>query len=166
MRFLIHFFILISVVVAFAACAPATQEPAAEEPPCTEADVEALKKLLKEYEAAINAADTAAWLALLTDDAIWMPPEEAILVGKEKIGPWGQAAFDYANLEYGLSAEEIEVAGDWAYLRGNHTVTVAPKDGAETRKVSGKHIYILQRQRDGSWKFRRSIWNGNPPPGS
>ena len=111
MRFLIHFFIPVSVVVALAACAPAAQEPepAAEEPPCTEADVEALKKLLKEYEAAINAADTAAWLALLTNDAIWMPPEEAILVGKEKIGPWGQAAFDYANLEGVHSGRGIRI---------------------------------------------------------
>ena len=41
MKFLTHFFIPISVVVALAACAPAAQEPepAAEEAPSTEADL-------------------------------------------------------------------------------------------------------------------------------
>ncbi len=61
---------------------------------------------------------------------------------------------------------ETQVAGDWAYDRGNYTVTVTPKSG-KPMEASAKYLIIVKRQPDGSWKVYREISNSNnPPPGA
>jgi ketosteroid isomerase-like protein len=60
---------------------------------------------------------------------------------------------------------ETQVAGDWAYDRGNYTLTVTPKSGKPT-ETSGKYLTIYKRQPDGSWKIYRDISNSNNPPPS
>jgi ketosteroid isomerase-like protein len=58
------------------------------------------------------------------------------------------------------------VAGDWAYDRGNYTLTVTPKPG-KPMEESGKYLAVCKRQPDGSWKISRLIYNSNnPPPGA
>ena len=106
--FLTHFFILISVVVALAVCAPAAQEPAAEEPPCTEADMEAINKVLEQELAAVNSGDAEAFQAAITNDAVLMPPNEPPVTGKEAILAWQQAFFDQATVQLSVSLEEVE----------------------------------------------------------
>ena len=168
MKFLTHFFILISVAVVLAACAPAAQEPAAEETPSTEADVEAIKELREEYNAAVEAGDVARVISLFADEAVLMPPNEPPATGKEATRSWYETLFEQFNVEpFTSSAEEVEVTDDWAFDRGTYSITLTPKAGGEPAEDSGKFIAIFQRQTDGSWKVARGIWNSdNPPPGS
>ena len=142
---------------------PEQQEAAVPEAISTEADIEAIRDRVDAYVVAINAADVDAWLEFMADDVLWMRDGGPILVGKEAIGSWGRDAFENAELEYALTTDEVVVSGDLAYVRGTHTVAVAPRDGSERWQVAGKHIYILRRQADGTWKITRSIWNTNLP---
>ncbi len=162
-----HFFILISMVVALAACAPATQEPAAEEPPCTEADMEAINKVLEQEVAAINAGDVEAFVALFTDDAVLMAPGEPAVIGTEAVRSWAQDFSDQFTVQYTVTSEEIVVAGNWAFQRLSATLTLTPAAGGDPIREGIKGIHICQRQPDGSWKLTRDIWNSDsPPPGS
>ncbi len=167
--FLTHFFILISVVVALAACAPAAQEPeaAAEEPPSTEADVEAINEVLEQEVAAVSAGDVEAFVALFTDDAVLMAPGEPAVIGKAALRSWAQDLVDQFTIEYTASSEEIVLLGDWAFQRASITLTLTPKAGGDPIGEGAKGIHIFQRQPDGSWKIARDNWNSdNPPPGS
>ena len=169
MKFRTLFFIPISVVVALAACAPAAQEPelAAEEPPRTEADMEAINKVLEQEVAAINAGDVEAFVALFTDDAVLMPPGDPAGIGTQAVRSWTQELFDQFTVQYTATSEEIVVAGNWAFQRLSITLTLTPVAGGDPIQLNAKGIHICQRQGDGSWKLTRDIWNDdNPPPGS
>ena len=55
-------------------------------------DTEAIRGLFEQYDATTNRGDLAGWLALLTDDVLWMAPDQASLVGhagvKARVEPW------------------------------------------------------------------------------
>jgi ketosteroid isomerase-like protein len=75
------------------------------------------------------------------------------------------------------------VTGDWGFDRGTYTITPTPKvagEAAEGASIeqseigreldyaqTGKYLWILKRQPDGSWKIARGMWSSNhPPPGT
>ncbi|MDA2931041.1 DUF4440 domain-containing protein [Acidobacteria bacterium AH-259-O06] len=130
-------------------------------------DLEAINGLREEYIATANAGDVDGWLATLTDDAVFMPPNEPAVTGKEAIRSWVvKSFFDPFDIQLSLSHEEVEVAGDWAFVQGPFSYSLTPKAGGEVIEESGKFIDILKRQSDGSFKYARAIWNSdNPLPG-
>jgi uncharacterized protein (TIGR02246 family) len=150
------------VVTLLPACAP---EPAAREAPSTEADLAALEAVKQQCLEAVNGGDAKRVVGFCTDDHVWIPADERILIGKEALRESFQAMFDTYEYAESWSSEEVVVSGDWAFDRGTFTATLTPKAGGEPIQDGGRYIWILKRQADGSWKYARSIWNrGAPPP--
>jgi len=130
-------------------------------------DVSAIESMNKQTEAAYIADDWMRFMDFFTDDAIWMPPNEAPLIGKEAMWSWAKQWWDESTIEeMTVSYEEIVVAGDWAFERHNRTTVTVPKAGGESSTSHDKGIWLLRRQADGSWKIARYIWNTNPSPGA
>lgn len=71
---------LVGLFVCLGACAPA-----AEEAPTTEADVAAINSVREQEIEAGRAGDVELFLALLTEDAVYLPPNEPVLKGKAAI---------------------------------------------------------------------------------
>ena len=126
MKCLMHFFILISVAVILAACAPAAQEPepAAEEAPSTEADVEAINGVNDHFLAALNDGDLEACLALVADDVVMLAPNQPTATGKAAVESWFRTIFDQFTIEETWSSEDLVVAADWAFNRGTYSSNV------------------------------------------
>ena len=167
MRFRLSALVLLSLAATLVACAPAAEQPAPamEEIDTTEADVEAINSVREREGAAAIAGDAESFVALITDDAVFMPPNEPPVTGKEAIRSWLQDFFDQFTIEYTPSFGEIVVAGDWAFESYSWTWTLTPVAGGEPISDSMKCVHIYQRQPDGSWKIARDIWNSdNPPP--
>ena len=143
--------LLAILVLAASGCAPQVD---------VEAEKAAIRNLHDQTAAASDAGDLAA---LYTDDAIVMPPNEPALVGREAIHTWVQGLFEQFSVEETVTTEEVQVAGDWAFLRGTYTFTATPKAEGEPQEETGKCIHIVQRQPDGSWKNTRIIWNSDQP---
>jgi uncharacterized protein (TIGR02246 family) len=142
------------------ACAPQAERQA--EP---EADVEAIKRVNVGLINAFNAGDVSAAVALVTDDAVDLPPHRPAVIGREAIRSFVQSDFDRFSMNFTDEIIEVEVAGDLAVVWSNYSVTLTPKDGGESIESNGKWVKVLKRQPDGSWKFWRNIWNSdNPPP--
>ena len=145
------------------ACAPApAPEPEPED--TTEADVAAIRQLVDDYVEASNSENVSGRIALYTDDAIRLVPNQESLVGIDAIRSNLESL--YAEYEQDLSVEvpEVEVSGDWAFARGIYTFSATPK--AESPPVEmqvGKSLVILKRQPDGSWRLYREIWNTDAP---
>lgn len=130
-----------------------------------EADVEAIKAMFEPYSSIIAAGDIERWLALYTEDVVFLPPNEAIVKGKDGVRQWGHPYFSQFDMEEAISLEEIKVSGDVAFLLMTTTFQATPKAGGETILENGKAIWILERQTDGSWKGTHTIWNtDNLPP--
>ena len=51
--------------------------------------------------------------------------------------------------------QEIQVMGDWAYLRNHLTMTVTPPGGGKTVRRSGYTLTILRKEADGKWRLAR-----------
>jgi len=128
------------------------------------ADVEAIKACYDQKTDALKAGDTDRWIALFTEDIIFMPPNEAIAKGKDAIRQWVQPYFDQFDMDEAYSFDEIEVSGNWAFARVTGPFKFTPKAGGETIQQVSKSIWIFKRQADGSWKGSHCIWNSNNPP--
>jgi len=150
------------------ACAPQAEQQAervVDESTSTETNVEAIKRVNVNLINAFNAGDASAAVALVTDDAVDLPPNRPAVMGKEAIRSFVQSDFDRFTMNFVDEIVEVEVAGDLAVIWSNYTVTLTPKAGGEPTGNNGKWLKVLKRQPDGSWKFSRNIWNrDNPPP--
>ena len=130
-----------------------------------EADTAAIIDFENQYRSSQNAGDLDRFMSLWTEDGILMPPNGPPVIGKDQIRVRTIGRFDQVTFDLNGTEAEVEVAGGWAFTRGNYTITVTPKEGGQPAFIDGKHIHILERQPDGSWKMHRSIFNSNVAPG-
>jgi uncharacterized protein (TIGR02246 family) len=125
-----------------------------------EADIEAIESLTIQRVQAFNENNLDAFMALVADDAVWMPPGTQVLNGKEAIRNWQN--FDKMNFDATIFTDEIEICGDWAFQRVHWEGSWTLKAGGETTPYKSKEIFIYRRQSDGSWLTSHAIWNGSP----
>jgi uncharacterized protein (TIGR02246 family) len=115
-------------------------------------DERAIRELVDTWMTASKAGDTETVLDLMTDDVIFMVP------GKE---PFGKEQFRAASesmrgiaMDGRAEVREIEVAGDWAWIRNFIELTVTPPGGEPVRRA-GWTLTILRKGADGSWRLSR-----------
>ena len=115
-------------------------------------DEHAIRNLVDTWLAASKAGDLPTVLSLMTDDVIFMVP------GRQ---PFGKEAFAAASegmknvrIEGRSDIQEIQIFGDWAYLRNYIEMAVTPSDGNRVRR-SGYTLTILRKGQDGRWRLAR-----------
>jgi uncharacterized protein (TIGR02246 family) len=150
------------------ACSPGRQESAAPAPPPPAAKAGSGTAEVREAQAArmnaLAAADVEAYLNVYTDDAVWMPPGSAEIVGKEAARPRITQAFEAASLEPVFDSQERTVMSpEWIADRGHYSMLVTPKEGGEAKQEVGFYLTIWRRDADGRWKIFFDIWNTNRP---
>jgi len=127
------------------------------------AEVEAILSFEQGVFDAQIAGDFEAWLSFFAEDAIVMAPNVPALKSKQAIREWQAPFFGQYELHEKTDEREIEVAGDWAFIRAHWTWTLTPKSGGEVMIETGNSIWILRRPPDGSWKIARVIYNRDTP---
>ena len=151
--------LVLSSMLIFTSCtAPKPKEKRDEA-----ADMKAINFLRSQMIAAFNSNDPAVIAATYTDDAIVMPTNQTAVEGKQAIQGYYAARFKQNLAEIALKVLETRVMGDWAYDRGDSTITVTGKSGKPVEQ-SSKYLVIVKRQSDGSWKVHRAIDSSNAPP--
>jgi ketosteroid isomerase-like protein len=132
--------------------------------PTSEVDQRKVIAATDEEAAAIEGGDFIRYLAVLTDDALFMPPNSPAKAGEE-LRAWLRDFVDRYRVKYlKLTHDETVVEGDLAYHRFVYGWKVTPKAGGDTAVGHGKGMHILRRQADGAWKIAREIWNAIPAP--
>jgi uncharacterized protein (TIGR02246 family) len=115
-------------------------------------DERAIRNLVEKWLAASKSGDVDTLMGLMTDDVVFMVP------GRKPFGKKEFAA-DAATMK-GLkfdaagSIEELQVLGDWAYLRSRLDISITPPHGTAMRR-SGHALTILRKQPDGHWRLAR-----------
>lgn len=112
---------------------------------------------------AFERKDAAAIAACYTEDAILMPPNQPAVVGREAIEAHFRQAFGRVEASLATVVEEVEVAGDWAWLRTRLHQEVK-LGGSKVATFTAKALVVARRQADGSWKYHRDIYNGDERP--
>jgi uncharacterized protein (TIGR02246 family) len=115
-------------------------------------DERAIRELVATWMTASQAGDIETVLGLMTDDVVFMVP------GRE---PFGKEVFAAASqgmkgvrIEGTNDIRELNVLGDWAYLRGHIAITMTPPVGEPVRRA-GYTLTILRKGPDGRWRLAR-----------
>lgn len=115
-------------------------------------DERQIRDLVAKWMTASKAGDIATVLGLMADDIIFTVP------GRE---PFGKNAFAQdckamvgAKFEGTSEVVELNIVGDWAWLRSRIRASITPPSG-ETRKLSGYTLSILARNAKGQWLLKR-----------
>lgn len=121
-----------------------------------------IEKLHQQDIAATIANDPKLLCALWTADAVRLEPGREPDVGREAIcarDAKAIASLPPAKRTYRPEIHAVQVVGDTAYeWMIFDTSSEGPSD-PEPRRLRGKGLRVLQRQPNGSWRFRRVIWN-------
>jgi ketosteroid isomerase-like protein len=126
------------------------------------ADLEAVLDPVEREKAAIAGGRPAEYLAILTEDARFMPPKALAKAGSE-LRAWLAAFVQDFRVEWlTFRTTEVVAVEDLAYHAFTYTWRITPRAGGESNVSSGKGLHILRRQADGSWKIAREIWNDVP----
>jgi ketosteroid isomerase-like protein len=123
---------------------------------------EAILAVAREEVAAAAEGDAARYVATLTDDALFLPPNQPPRQGSD-LREWLRRFLDQLHvawLEY--RDEECVISGDLAFHRYSYRWEVRPREGGPAAASSGKGLHLLACQPDGRWKIHREMWNGNP----
>ena len=115
-------------------------------------DERAIRTLIERWMEASKTGDNQTVLSLMTDDVIFMVPGKA---------PFGKAEFaamsegmKTAQIDGTADVKELQVIGEWAWLRNYLTVSVTPPDGRTIRR-SGYTLTVLRKGTDGRWQLAR-----------
>ncbi len=121
------------------------------------ADSSVITSRSEAWEAALNAKDIDALVALYTSDARILPPNGKMASGSAAVRNEFGAMID-AGLSGELTSVEAMVSGDIGYNVGVHTLR-AGDDLVDT----GKYTEIWHRGDDGQWRISNDIWNSDMP---
>src|ERR1051325_9338905 len=115
-------------------------------------DERAIRELVETWMDASKAGDIPAVLDLVDQDVLFMPPGREPF-GKEEFRAQAQGMRD-VDVDGRAQVQEVEVLGDWAWIRSFIEVTVTPPDGEPVRR-SGRTLSILRKGTDGRWRLFR-----------
>jgi uncharacterized protein (TIGR02246 family) len=116
-------------------------------------DERAIREFVANWMEANRRGDTGAVLSLMADDVIFMVPGREPF-GKEEFAAASQG-MEGMRIEGSSDIVELEVLGDWAYLRNRLTVTVITGRGEALLKRTGYTLSILRKEPDGRWLLVR-----------
>ena len=116
-------------------------------------DERAIRELVQTWMDASRAGDTAKVLSLMTDDVVFTVP------GQE---PFGKAEFAAASkAQQGVQVEgtaeivELQVLGEWAFLRNRIDISITPPGSTQAMRRAGYTLTLLRKDASGRWLLAR-----------
>ncbi len=115
----------------------------------SESDEAAVRSLVQGLASAAETEEYQSLGRFFTEDAVWMPQDQAAVEGRPAIQAWftvGANAWDHRVLE-------VNGSGDFAYVRATFTLDLKIEGFTP---YSGKSLTVLRKQSDGSWLISHS----------
>lgn len=114
---------------------------------------------------ALRTNDSDSLIALMADDVVLMPPNEAVLRGKEAVRAWyDQLLTQLRTSSLTITDREVLVGGVWATELASFEWTLIPVAGGPAVIDRGSYVQVWHREPDGRWLFTRELWNSIAPP--
>lgn len=176
--------ILLVIPLAFLLCfsvsCQRSQKPSEELKTSVATDVQSIKETIKDWNAAINAADIDRIVSFFADDAVRIPPNEPAAIGKEAIRANYKGMFDYITIHEDMVVRDVSVRDDLAVSHLAFSAMMTLKESGELGKTGksgnsgaldpmapiekglptkGNGILVLRKQPSGPWKLLYYIWS-------
>lgn len=112
----------------------------------------AIVQLDQEFMKAVAAKDSRALVAAFyAPDAVLLPPNQAVVEGRENIRLALQGMMDAGVTSIKLTTKRVWSTGALAFARATYTLSMTPADGVPVEDV-GKSLVCYRRQPNGSWR--------------
>ena len=117
-------------------------------------DEDQIRQLVAKWHAASKAGDVDTVLGLMTEDVVFLVPGRPPM-GKAEFATTSRAQAGKAMPRINGSSEiqEVQVAGDWAFMWTKLAVTVTPPDGEPVERAG--HTLTVLRKINGKWYLAR-----------
>ena len=115
-------------------------------------DERAIRDLVATWMTASQAGDTETVLGLMTDDVVFTVAGRTPF-GKAEFAAASRGAPPGVKIEGTSDIQELEVLGDWAYMRNKLSLTITPPVGKPMRRA-GYTLSVLRKER-GTWLLAR-----------
>ena len=113
-------------------------------------DAAEIRSLIETYASLLVQGDRDNWLNLFTDNASFLPPNAAALLGKEEIA--GYVA-DYPDLStFDASPQDISGSDGYAASSGRYSLSFVDPEGS-TVTETGKFIWLWERSQVTAGRF-------------
>lgn len=158
--------LVLALALGAAAEAVLAQAPEEKEAVPQESSASAFAKLNAKFVAAANAKDAAKMASVYTDNAVLMPPNGAIVRGRDNIKGFWQGMLDQGARDVSVTSLGSSSSGAVGYEAGTYAFTMQPAGGQPTRD-KGKYLVGFKRRSDGKWLIAYDIFNSDlpcPPP--
>ena len=114
---------------------------------------------------ALRSDSRDSLLALMAEDVVIMPPNEAILRGKAAVRTWyEQFLTQWRTSKLTVSNREVLIGGDWATEVAVFEWELVPAGGGTPITDRGSYMQVWHHELDGQWLFSREVWNSSAPP--
>lgn len=148
---------------AVVACSSPKPQPTGDQTEVLRASVDRAAGALL---AALRSDSPDSLLALMADDVVIMPPNEAILRGKPAVRAWyEQFVKQMRTASLDITNRELFIGGDYATEVAQFVWTLVPVGGGAQVVDRGSYVQLWRRQSDGHWVFSREVWNSTTPAG-
>jgi ketosteroid isomerase-like protein len=122
-----------------------------------------IDRVRQEFNRCYSAGNAAALAALLSEDAVWMPPGEPAIVGRDAIRARYEAQFATSQSVFTLNRGPIRVSGNLAWLWSDYERIDTPIEGDLCQVISGKYVMTFRRE-GADWKITSDTWNADETP--
>ena len=126
-------------------------------------DVETLRKMHEDFEAAYNAKDAAKLVTFFPGAGVLMPPNSSTVRGPDAIKGYYEVRFGEGATDLQLEPAEINGQGSLAYMDGTYSFRNAPEGKPETRD-RGKFLWIVRNYPGNNWRYEIQMWSSDLPP--
>jgi ketosteroid isomerase-like protein len=133
----------------------------------TEADQQEKQRVESTFDAevaAIEDDDIEGYLAVLAEDALFLPPGLPSMGGEELRASLREFLEQWRVEWLGFRHDETEISGELAFHRFSYSWRLEPKSGGQLQVAHGKGLHILRRCDDGNWRIAREVRNDRPTP--
>jgi uncharacterized protein (TIGR02246 family) len=120
-----------------------------------QSDEDEIRDLVARWHAASKAGDVETVLGLMTDDVVFLLPGRAPMRKDEfASAARAQAGGAKPRIDGASEIQEIQVAGDWAFMWTKLSLKVTPPDGGDPMERAGHTLTVFQKI-NGRWFLAR-----------
>jgi uncharacterized protein (TIGR02246 family) len=151
----------LSTIAALAILSVAS--PSLAGPPAADPNRARVEKLGKQFADAFAKGDVAGVASMYAEDGMAFPPDAQIVKGRSSIEAMWKGVKEIGAQSIEFEILDVQTSGVFLVETGIATLHVTGAGPAEAT-VKVKYVVVWKKQKDGSWKIFRDIWNNLPAP--
>ena len=125
-------------------------------------DYDEIRKVFEEvYAENVRTRNIEGYGNMYTEDALWMPRNALDRRGRKDIMKGFADSIAHQDIDPVLTADEIEVMGDFAYVIGISALTIRSHENDDSKQVKYRTLWLMKKESE-EWKIDRQIWNEKP----